>query len=196
MTPTQPSQAVEAAEREIDLILSDPETNLSHGSRRALLWLRMHVASAELARPQEVAAPVTESMIAAGQRELEAIRRSDLCGDHELIKRVLEAASRVSVALPAEPCRDSRARMEEYACRDRAQCRESCGELGRSAEQGNAKDALQQAVADAWENYERMGATCHFEGAPMIHASTLEEIHDAAILASKATSTPADPYGY
>jgi hypothetical protein len=36
--------------------------------------------------------PLTESMINAGLAELEAIRKTELVGDYELIKRLLEAA--------------------------------------------------------------------------------------------------------
>ena len=36
--------------------------------------------------------PVGESMIKAGLAELEAIRQTELLGDYELIKRLLEAA--------------------------------------------------------------------------------------------------------
>ena len=36
--------------------------------------------------------PLTESMIKAGLAELEAIRQTELVGDYELIKRLLEAA--------------------------------------------------------------------------------------------------------
>lgn len=110
MKNTQAVEAVEAAEREIDLILSDPETNLSHGARRGLLWLRMHVAS----RPQEVAAPVGQPLTDVEFDELWLLfsrfeaqyNRADT--DEALAKKRADiddwfgkhfAASRVSVAL-------------------------------------------------------------------------------------------------
>jgi hypothetical protein len=45
--------------------------------------------------------PLTESMIKAGLDELDAIRQTELVGDYELIKRLLEAA----LAQPVQPKR-------------------------------------------------------------------------------------------
>lgn len=47
---------------------------------------------------------------------------------------------------------------------------------------------VSQMVMDAFASFERYGETCQFEGQPMIHASTLEELADEARKAiAKAT---------
>lgn len=68
---------------------------------------------------------------------------------------------------------------------------ESTAPQPQVAQGAAAGSPLVEGVKAAWENYERFGAVCHFEGEPMVHASTLADLFD--LTATDVTSAAPQP---
>ena len=108
MTKEALKLALEAVEEAVDCAKNGYISNYLDDWENAITAIKAALAQPEQKRPQNCGTgycsciecvmeppqrkPLTESMIKAGLAELEAIRQTELVGDYELIKRLLEAA--------------------------------------------------------------------------------------------------------